>query len=354
MKFAMKEAKTGPRLKNRVRKAGHSNEVVERQKQKSLITEADTLRREKISLHVRQFIFNGLMSGGVALGIYGVNALEASEQADFEVRKQEIQKIEPIIGSVECNRKTGASISEQEKYSEFLRMLNSKYYELWVENLECNRIGSQLCGLEQDDRESSLFCSYINNPQFEVSFETDKQFRERVEKFVGLNQEQFWASHKVQWFMRIMLIGSALGILLARLSKLRKRLNEMSERQHKIRHQMINAMVKPAEPLEMEAAWDVELRQEFEKVVREMKRLLKKKDKIINSIQGRFKVKDENAGSAYRKDPSAYLQMDRLEKIRVALDNGDFEHAQQYFDFVLEESEPTNDVETEESEEKAG
>jgi hypothetical protein len=348
----MKENKTGFRLRNRVRKSEHENETAERQQQASLAAEMANLKSEKIRLHVRQLIFNGVVSGGMALGIYGVNSLEASEQADFEARKQAIQKIEPVIGSAECNRKTGASKSEQERYSKFLSVLNSKYKELWEENSECKRMGHHLCGMYADERESSLFCPYINNPQFEANFETDGQFRLQVANFVELNKEHFWASHGIQWFIRIMLVSSALGILLVRLSKLRTRLNELSERQQEIKLQLINAIMKTPEPVKTEADSDAELRQEFDRVVREMKRLLKKKNKIIKAMQERFKVKGENAGSAYRKDPATDLQMDRLQKIRVALDNGDFKHAQQYFEFVLEEAEPINDCDLEEAETK--
>jgi hypothetical protein len=285
---------------------------------------------------------NTLLCGGVALGIYGMNSLEDRGQAELAARKQEIQKFEPVIGSTHCNRSTAASPAQYEVYKKFSVMLSDKYSKI-----------SELNDVGLDRTNSKLFCSYLNNPQFEASFENDVQFREQVFGFLQLSNEwHFWDDVTgLKWLTRILLVLTALGISITSLENLRNRLYAISKREEsKNAKNMISSPVEQLKTVEQDP--DALLRQTFDEIIAEMDRLLQKKNGVIAEMQSRFIGK--NGGGAYRKNPAKDQQVDRLQKLRIALDKGDFKKAKTYFEFVLEEAEPTNDVEEDQSEAKTG
>ncbi len=342
----------------------------EREEKKSILAKeegffqyyVDQVRRERRSL-LKCVLGNGLLIGTLAMGFYGIHKLAETEQEALESRKPEIARLEEIVGSSKCQKETAASVPQMEYYYNFAYMLHQTYPELWYSNQACGRKHGfcDFGGTVEYLRETTLFCPYLNNSQFESKFHNDSLFREQVASYVKMQVEDIYLEDNYKTFFRLLLAGAALGISIRSLFKLSplwsdlkgslrrkkdhlKKLNTQRELLAQV-HQIVDNFTEQ----ESSGAQLSELNGQFRELLAEMIEVHRKRKAVFDSMK-QLLVKGQPGNGVYREDPVADLSKERLQRMRIALDNDDLEQAKEQFEALLEEALPEGEEQEAEAE----
>jgi hypothetical protein len=305
---------------------------------------------------------NGLLIGALAAASYGMYGISVKEQEEMASRRPEIERLEEIIGSGQCEKDAGVYLAQQDAYKNFTVMLKNKYPDVWSDNRVCHKEGWTNCLTDNEFlRQSTLYCPYINNPLFEGQFINDKVFRDQVASYAKLRDGDIYIPAGVKQVFNGLWLFAVLGISIHTIKKLKKlwgklkhsmkcrdqhwQSAELQQASRAEEYQIAGSSTEANENIDMADGSD------FNKQSRELLDELldaKRKETTILAAIKQLLVKGQPGAGVYREGPVAELPKERLERMRIALNNDDIDQATKQFEALLEEVQPVEEVQGEE------